>query len=521
MSFPPVQTYSRRLGQNELSYFLPSRANGVNDMSTRIIIRAPPALVSPIRLQIVWAFVRLRHSLLASHIEMAPGRYDEARFIYTPPSSPEKAVEEAGLTITIHDDKTGPELDQEFIVGPSKLSSKCLGRMYVARHGQVSPGIEEYHIVVTLLHAITDGTSRRGNLMLELLGGSDSPGGPPRSDEELMHVLEAEWKTRWGHDRVEYEVITPSAEARLPPPRSRLQMAAWRIDSTNVQRRAIVRIGAHTFPRISNPTNVKQRALDIKFDRIQTATFLAKCQSERVTLQNAVFALCNFAWIRTARNHPEIHAPKTLPMMMYTAISLVHLLQPVSPLASPMSLALGYGTIILPGFIPSSTNVSAAFWLRARSAQSQMRKQTRSPMLPARSQIQALERARRAKMFAKLDDEADGTLPKSTVLAPPAVASRTTNLPPSIALMGVSHLGDLNSAYQTKNYPEITFVDSVGHARKAPGGILLFTRSAQQCFSIMLEWDGAAIPSGLVEEFWGHLIAGVDEFILSRSLSKL
>ncbi|KAJ7061979.1 hypothetical protein C8F01DRAFT_1136020 [Mycena amicta] len=37
---------SRELGPNELSYFLPSRANGLNDIYTRVIFRAPPSLVS-------------------------------------------------------------------------------------------------------------------------------------------------------------------------------------------------------------------------------------------------------------------------------------------------------------------------------------------------------------------------------------------------------------------------------------------------------------------------------------------
>ncbi|KAJ7773433.1 hypothetical protein B0H16DRAFT_1512332 [Mycena metata] len=85
---------------------------------------------------------------------------------------------------------------------------------------------------------------------------------------------------------------------------------------------------------------------------------------------------------------------------------------------------------------------------------------------------------------------------------------------PSVALMGISHLGDLTSTYRTERYPSIEFVDSVGHSRKAKGGILLFTRSAQGCFSTMLEWDSAAFPPGLVEEFWGHFVGGVHEFVL-------
>jgi hypothetical protein len=407
--------------------------------------------------------------------------------------------------------------------------------MDVVRHGEVSPGIDEYHMAFTVLHAITDGTSAHGNTILQFLGGSDAPGGPARSDAELMKILEMEWSRRWAQPRIEYEIITPSAEARLPRPRSRFQAAALKIDSMNIQRRAIVSTsprvsffssstsvqGGHAFPRIPSKVT-KQILVDVKFDRVQTAALVAKCKSERVTLQNTVFALCNFAWIRVAENHPEINAPKTLPILIYTAISLRRHLAPISPLASRMSLALGYGNIVLPAFLPSSADPRAMFWLRARSVQAQMRKQTQSPLLLGRSQILSFERGRRAKAFARQDDEADGTLPLNPprIQNPPAQAPSNASVP-SVALMGISHLGDLGATYRTERYPSIEFLDSVGHSRKAMGGILLFTRSAQGCFSMMLEWDAAAFPRGLVEEFWGYFVGGVHEFILGETRSQV
>ncbi|KAJ6460966.1 hypothetical protein C8R45DRAFT_536177 [Mycena sanguinolenta] len=514
---PTKRHFSRKMGLNELSYYLPSRAFGLNDMFTRVIFRAPPALVSPFRLQVVWAIIRVRTSLLGSTIDMAPGCYDDARFIYTPPASPVHALEEAGQSLTVHGHKTGPELDDDFLTGKRKLSAQCLSRMDVARHREVSSGIDEFHLALTVFHAITDGSTGNGNRILWLLGGSNTPGGPPRTDGELLKILELEWSWRWGQSRLvfsplTFEVITPAAETRLPRPRSKFQAAAFKIDFMNMQRRAI---GGHTFPRIPSPVT-KQTLVDVKFDRAQTTALLFKCKAEGVTLQNAVFALCNFAWIRTAANQPQISAPKTLPMLFYTAISLRRHLAPVAPLTSAMVLALGYGNIVLPAFIPSSADPTAMFWLRSRSAQSQMRKQTQSPLLLGRAQILSAERARRAKAFAQQDDEADGTLPPSP--------SRTQGQPPfpqasvpSIALMGISHLGDLSASYQPECYPPIEFLDSVGHSRKAKGGILLFTRSAGGCFSMVLEWDSAAFTAGLVEEFWGCFIGGVHEFILGQS----
>ncbi|KAF7377821.1 hypothetical protein MSAN_00205600 [Mycena sanguinolenta] len=511
-----ARRFSRKLGLNELSYYLPSRAYGLNDMFTRVIFRSPPALVSPYRLQIVWAIIRVRNSLLASKIDMAPGCYDDARFIYTPPASPMHALEEASHSLTIHDYKTGPELDDDFITGRRKLSAQCLSRMDVARHREVPSGNDEFHLALTVFHAITDGSSGNGNRILMLLGGSNTPGGPPRTDGELLKILELEWSWRWGQPRLAlsplaFEVITPSAEARLPRPRTKFQAAALKIDFMNLQRQAI---GGHTFPRIpSQVTN--QTLVEVKFDRAQTTALLSKCEAEGVTLQNTVFALCNFAWIRTAANHPEISAPKTLPMLFYTAISLRRHLAAIAPLTSAMVLALGYGNIVLPAFIPSSADPSAMFWLRARSVQLQMRKQTQSPLLLGRAQILSAERARRAKVFARQDDEANGTLPPN----PPRTQGQPPLAPatvPSVALMGISHLGDLTASYQPEDYPPIEFLDSVGHSRKAKGGILLFTRSAQGCFSMMLEWDSTAFPAGLVEEFWSYCIGGVDEFILGQ-----
>lgn len=109
----------------------------------------------------------------------------------------------------VHEIKTGPELDADFITGRRKLSPLCLSRMDVARHREVSPGIDEFHMAFTVLHTITDGTSAHANNILAFLGGSDPPGGPPRTDGELLRILEVEWSLRWGKRRVAFEIITP------------------------------------------------------------------------------------------------------------------------------------------------------------------------------------------------------------------------------------------------------------------------------------------------------------------------
>ncbi|KAJ7449307.1 hypothetical protein FB451DRAFT_755779 [Mycena latifolia] len=520
-----MPTYFRTLSQNELSYFLPSRAYGLNDMFMLLTFHAPPGLISPLRLHLAWAIMRLRHTLLACQIEMEPGHYDEARFKYTPPASPDQAVKEAGDTLRIYDDRTGPELVEAFIdpAAPRKLSSKRIARLDVAKHGRVSPGFEEYQMMVMMIHAVNDGLAvhRHGNMILELLGGSATPGGHARTDAELAHLLDMEWKTRWGRPRVG-EVIVPATEDRLPSPSSKFQESAWKVDYLNVEKRAM---GGHVFPRI--PSRATKHVLArTQFDVRETAALLAKCKEQRVTLPNVMFALCNLAWIRTADNHPEFAASKTLPMMMYTALSLRRYLTPSSPLSSYMSLALGYCNVILPSFLPPSVDPSAMFWLRARSAQSQMRNITHSPLLFGRSQIMSVARGQRAKAFAKQDDEADGTLPRSAEKPPqPPLPPRPGPASiPSAVLVGISCLGDVDEINRTTRYPDIQVVDGIGHVRKAKGGILLVTSSINKRFSVVLGWDSLAFAPGVIEEFWGHFVSGAREFLLdshSHTSSKL
>lgn len=92
--------YERKMGDTELSYFLPSRQTGVNDMyvfafvSTRwqkcaltiiprrylhLGFKAKAAVAKRSRVCAVWAILRLRHPLLCARAEMHD--YDDVRFV--------------------------------------------------------------------------------------------------------------------------------------------------------------------------------------------------------------------------------------------------------------------------------------------------------------------------------------------------------------------------------------------------------------------------------------------------------
>ena len=98
MDVQPEVRYERKMGDSELSYYLPSRANGVNDMCVLSLFRPSVALGSLFpsrylhlgfkasnhvmtreRVRVVWAILRQRHPLLAATVEMHD--YDDVRFV--------------------------------------------------------------------------------------------------------------------------------------------------------------------------------------------------------------------------------------------------------------------------------------------------------------------------------------------------------------------------------------------------------------------------------------------------------
>ncbi|KAJ7125782.1 hypothetical protein C8R43DRAFT_1029260 [Mycena crocata] len=514
-----VPTYRRLLSPNELSYFLPSRAYGLNDMFNRLIFRAPPGVISPLRVQIVWAIMRLRHTLMASRFEMEPGCYDDAQFAYTPPANPRASLEEAAAHVRISNDVSGPELLHDFMAGPRTLSNERLSAAQVACHGPVpgSPGLHEYHLITLYHHAINDSLAVASmvDTMLELWAGSPSgtPGGPLRTDAELAKILQDEWTLRWGNARTD-DVIVPSTEVRLGLQTNKFFDAAWKVDYENVQRRYV---GGHVIPRAKSTTTKPRlgtdpRLISVKFTPAQTVAILRRCKREKVTLQNAIFALCNLAWLRlcaapasaraaispAAQADLQRAAPAHLPVMMYTAISIRRYLPPSpSPLGSYMSLALDYVNVVLPGYLPSAGRDADAkakssahkkvLWARAREAQRQMFAYSHSPLLLRRAAVTNKVRGERAKKWAREDDVRDGIVPSPAASA----ANATTTLIPAVK-------------------------PAVGGARKAPGGMLWYSRIFLKQLNLALLWETEPYAKGVVEALWREVVEGVGELLLDE-----
>ncbi|KAJ7754603.1 hypothetical protein B0H16DRAFT_1690571 [Mycena metata] len=477
-----LSTYRRTLSPNELSYFLPSRAYGLNDMCNRTAFHAPPGLISPQRVCTAWAIMRLRHSLLACRVEMAPGCYDQAEFVYTPPSSSRQALAEATSGVRIFDDVAGQELLRRTFNGPRILSSDCLARLDLARHGEVSPGIHEFHLLWMSTHMITDA-----------LAMQQATHSIFETDVELVKLLDQEWRVRWGDARLVHDALVFATEVRLlGRPQSKFCGAAWKVDNHNVQKNFI---GGHVFPRTKSPI-ANTCFIRAMFDESQTAAITAKCKTKRSTRSS------------------------TPPKTMYTAINLRRHLTSGPPLTSGLSLALEYHNVMLPTFLPPSIDPRRMFWARSAAAQKQMFKYAHSPLMPRRAVVTNRERGERAKVWARFDDEANGTLPRTPrAPQPPPLGPKGTS-PPAVALLGISNAGDMASIYRSDAYPLIKLIEMARGPRRGPGGMLVYTYTFVGRLNLTLMWDAAPFPPGLIEEFWRYVVDGVHEYVLEDSSLK-
>lgn len=176
--------------------------------------------------------------------------------------------------------------------------------------------------------------------------------------------------------------------------------------------------------------------------------------------------------------------------MMYSALNLRPYLSPSESL-SYWFLSIGYFNVVLPSFFPRDLSDAERriFWHRAAQAKKQTSKYVGSPFLLGRSRQMGLERAKRAKTWAKEDDAVFNGLgnaavqPKSATPAVPAVSvtpapeptpSVPAPKPPSVALVGLSLLGDLDRVFHHDRYPSVRLHALTPGSRVRGGGTLLF-----------------------------------------------
>ncbi|KAJ6575267.1 hypothetical protein B0H19DRAFT_1344161 [Mycena capillaripes] len=500
----------RQLGETEVSYFLPSRESGVNDMYLHLGFRSPSEIMSRSRVCLVWTILRLKHPLLASKVQMHD--YDDIRFVYAAPESVMDALESADASLEYRS-QSKDEMIDAYLNGPRTLSNDQLSYLVISQQQVVDSSqsvdasaldLQDFDLLLCATHFLGDGMALHNfaNDFFTLLASG-------RADADLECMLTDEWYSRWGAKKDDSVLGLPSSlEDRLPPMADgKFHRAARRVDFDNSQAKLI---GGHSFPRRSG--NVRKTVVPtVSIDPERTKLILKKCKSQSVSISAALFSIVNIAWARTCDRNWE-H-----PIMMYSALNLRSVLTASKAFNdSYWYLAIGYFNVVLPTFIPKSgsdKDVEKIFWHRARAAKNQSTLAAKSPMLVSRSLEMARERGQRARGWAREDDEKA----RGTWKAPPprATSNSTASKPPSAALIGLSLLGNLDGMYKHSTFPKIQLHTLTTGSRQRAGGMLLFGYTfAGECkLWISLGYDEAGFDD-TVDKFWGNVLTAVDTLLI-------
>jgi len=179
-------------------------------------------------------------------------------------------------------------------------------------------------------------------------------------------------------------------------------------------------------------------------------------------------------------------------------------------------VAIGYFNIVLPTFIPTSGNVEQTFWLRAKSAKAQSGSVAKSKFLVSRSLLMAQQRASNSRAWAKEDDDRlRGVVPapKPPTQNPPQTNS-TMPKAPSIALIGLSLLGNLDGIYQHAKFAEIKLHTLTTGSRQRQGGMLLFGYTFAGKLWVSLGYDENGLEETTIKTFWKNCFEVIDEVLL-------
>ncbi|CCM03131.1 uncharacterized protein FIBRA_05252 [Fibroporia radiculosa] len=521
----PAIRYERKMGDTELSYFLPSR------QYLHLGFHAPERLVRRARVCIVWAILRLRHPLLSASVEMHD--YDDVRFLYDAPSSVDAALASANANLEYRAD-TKDELIDSYLNGSRTLSNERLSYLVVSQPAdsimptpprtpspsrtartntevaQSESGEYQYDLLICAMHFLGDGMALHqfANDFFGLLGGE-------HSDEDLTDMLRLEWDVRWGTNTYRSDGIIPATlEDSLPvPSTSSFRRAAEHVDFQLSQSSLL---GGQTFPKQKHPErHTVVPTFSIPHSR--TKAILKKCKEQGVSISAALFAVCNVAWARMGGGKKE------LPAMMYSALNLrpyfARASQKVAEKAlwdSYWFLAIGYFNVVLPNFLPAGAQ-EATFWHRARQAKAQSAGAAKNRFIVSRTREMAKERGTRARAWGKEDDERErGTwVPPADTPKPPSVKDiLPARAPvPSAALIGLSLLGNLDGTYAHATFPAIKLHTLTTGSRQRHGAMLLFGYTFKGKLWVSLGYDENGFKEGVVERFWEEVENCVEEFL--------
>ncbi|WWC92334.1 uncharacterized protein L201_007288 [Kwoniella dendrophila CBS 6074] len=516
----------RKLSDNEISYYLPSRADGVNDMYVHHRLSANPSQMAPSRILHIWAYQLLLHPLLASTIQF--DSYEDISFI---PSKPKNLVE----ALSIASERFSFLIDERDVIdtylnGPRTLSNEKLGYL-VIKSSDDTTELEtkrEYEIMLCATHYLGDGMALHSfmNEFYILLGNETL------STEKLSEMIQEKLNIFGVDGQVE---IPKSLEERLPlvDNGSKLASVIGKEESIRSEKKLI---GGQSFGSSKEKLPRQTIVPTISYGKDTTKVILGNCKKNGVTIAHAVFALCNIAWARKTQDRID-------PCLIYSALNLRPNMLPSSSSSSSKAesffhLAVGYFNIVLPTLIPSSISLSELFWHRARMTKQQTIKAVKSPFVVARSRNTSIIRKERAVKWAKIDDEEEEKLknnnaglglglavdlPQSeiksqarTATTPQVLQLPTPETTPIIqapkerqvsqrALMGLSMLGNLDGMYKHSEFPSIELNSLTTGSRQRNGGLLLFAYTFGGKLWVSLGYDKNGFPAGVIEGFWDEV----------------
>lgn len=517
----------RLMGDTELSYYLPSRADGVNDMYLHLGFRAPRTLFTSQRVLAAWALLLLRHPPLAARVIPPPSSsspfdtdYSQVKFSYTAPASVSDAFNKASALLDLRKDVSKDELIDQYLNGDRILSDNKLSCLILSeRASDAGQDVAEYDILLCAVHFLGDGMAlhRFANDLFTLLAGAETNESLTTEDfEELVHK---EWETRWGPNHAApTDVLPPPVEGSLPSVTGKFRKAAVKVDSLNSSRKDI---GGHSLPRVKGNQR-KTLVPTTAFDEVKTRAILKKCKARGVSISNALFALSALAWSRVQQRERSQEFRKELPIMMYSALNLRPYLRPCD--LSYWFVSVGFFNVVLPSFLPSSESrtdeatdkdvLHSTFWHRARLAKAQSSRAAKHPMLVPRTLETAKLRSNRSQAFAAEDDARSQGVSKPAAARPPTSSPVEGSTAPSTALLGLSLLGNLDGVYTHKAYPAIQLHTLTTGSRQREGALLVFGYTFVGKLWLSLGYDVNGFREGVVESWWKEVLDGVEEFLI-------
>ncbi|PIL31758.1 hypothetical protein GSI_06462 [Ganoderma sinense ZZ0214-1] len=528
--------YERKMGDTELSYFLPSRQTGVNDMYLHLGFKANASVAKRSRVCAVWAILRLRHPLLCARAEMHD--YDDVRFVYDAPSSAEDALLDAEANLEYRM-QPKDELIDSYLNGPRTLSNNRLSYLILSepvsspelmptpprtpspamsepREPESEAVIDEelqgaehsrqYELLICAMHFLGDGMALHAfaNDFFGLLGGD-------KSEADLQQLLQEEWRLRWAN--APEECVLPCAlEDNMPLSSAKFRRVAANVDFRLAQQKLV---GGQTFPRRKHSER-RTVVPTVSFPEERTKAILKKCKAHGVSISAALFAVCNAAWARMG----EERCQRELPMLMYSALNLrpYFTKKPSSELwASYWYLAIGYFNVVLPSFLPADVQEST-FWLRARQAKDQSTRAAKSPLVASRTHEMSRKRGEQARAWGREDDEREKGTWAPPAPAPIAQKVEQSVFParakaPSSALIGLSLLGNLDGIYKHAVFPNAELHTLTTGSRQRHGAMLLFGYTFKGKLWISLGYDENGFAEGVVDQFWKEALDCVDQFL--------